>query len=102
MTFPIIGIFIHDEINIARVCINQCSTLHNVQTIVLMLINAHDSALPGGLGEDLTSDPASPPLAPLSHVNHVGLGLLVQHGRMSGDGLSSWTAGVYHVGLGMP
>ena len=62
MSFPI---FIHDEVDIPMVDFDQCSTLHNVQTIDLVLVNPSHSSFPGGF-RTLTSDPASPPLAPLS------------------------------------
>ena len=52
MTFPIICILIHDEVNIAMVCVTQCSTLHNDQTIDLVLVKSSDSACSGRLGED--------------------------------------------------
>ena len=52
VTFPIIGILIHDEVNIAMVCVNECSTLNNVQTIDLVLVNASNCAFSGRLGED--------------------------------------------------
>ena len=59
MPFPIMSILIHDEVDIPMVGFDQCSTLHNVQTIALVLVNTSNSAFPRGFGEDLTSDPAS-------------------------------------------
>ena len=52
MAFPIKGILIHDEVDISMVGVDQCSTLHNVQTIDLVLVNTSNSAFPGGLGQD--------------------------------------------------
>ena len=52
MAFPIIGILIHDEVDIPMIGFDQCSTLHNVQTIDLVLVNTSISAFPGGFGED--------------------------------------------------
>ena len=72
MTFPILGILIHDEVNIAMVYIDQSSTLHNVQTIDMVSINVSDSALPGGLGDN-------PHIR--SCKSAVGLVFLVQHDR---------------------
>ena len=66
MPFAIIGILIHDEAGIPMVGVDQCSTLHNIQAIDLVLVNTRNSTFPGGFGETLTSDPAHPPLAPLS------------------------------------
>ena len=61
MTFHIIGILTHDEVNIAMICVSQCSTLHYVQTIDLVLVHFLED-----LERILTSEPARPPLAPLS------------------------------------
>ena len=52
MAFPIIGLLIHDEVDIAMVGFDQCSTWHNVQTIDLVLVNTSNSAFPGGFGHD--------------------------------------------------
>ena len=98
MAFPIIGILIHDELDIAMVCVNQCITLHNVQTIDLVLVNACNSAFSGRL-RILTSEPARPPLAPLSTSESCWTLLPLQHDKVDGYGLSWWTTGVYHLGL---
>ena len=57
MDIAIIGILIHDEVDISMVGVEQCSTLHNVQTIDLVLVNTSNSAFPGGFGEDSDISP---------------------------------------------
>ena len=52
MAFLKIGILIHDDVDISMVCVDQCSTLHNVQAIDLVLVNTCNSAYPGGFGQD--------------------------------------------------
>ena len=52
MAFPIIGILIHDEVDIPMVGVDQFSTLHNVQTIDLVLVYTSSSGFPGGFGQD--------------------------------------------------
>ena len=47
MAFPIIGILIHDKVDIPLIGFHQCSTLHNVQTIDLVLVYSSDRAFPG-------------------------------------------------------
>ena len=64
MSLSIASIFIHNQINYGMVSFYSGCTLDHIKALELMTVNSSDSAFPRGSG--LTSDPARPPLAPLS------------------------------------
>ena len=66
MSFTIASIFIHDQIDYTMVSFYKGCRLDHIKTLEFMIVNSSDSAFPGGSGKILPSDPASPPLAPLS------------------------------------